>query len=261
MRATQTLNGKLKKKMARKEAENAALRAELALERKRSAILVAGRIRRNSAKLTGRVTPVGGYTMALMRNSAHVGTLGLVKMLQLPVSRVTVERWERLLATNLLIQSRLFYQTLRSAAHADHTQALGAGLSWELHNIRGDATNSSCGQHSLKAFVGAIDSRIRDVYGECVNHSIYPDLQARPVHCCGHTVRGMYMKQLESCDVELWTTPGASEATHGIHVRWYLFSSAQGGDHVASHKLIEAYVRGQSGLWYNRAWCLDHVDH
>ena len=83
---------KLVKKLSRSEAERKALKEELALVRATSSIMVAGRLRKQMAKLTGRATPHGGYAMALMRNTAHVGTRGSVKMLELPVSRQTVEK-------------------------------------------------------------------------------------------------------------------------------------------------------------------------
>ena len=259
MKALQNGRSKLKNRVSRLQDENKNLRAELALEKARSSIMVAGRLKK-SAKRTGRVTPTGGYTMALMRNSAHVGTLGLVKMLQLPVSRQTVERWERLLATNLLIQSRLFYKHVYDTAMIQHDGCGAEAFSWELHNVRADATNSSVGLHSLKAFVCVIDSRCRDIHGSCVQHSVYPDLQQQPVHCYGHTVRSMLLKQLQSAGLSAWSDQWPQSA-HGLHIKWYLFSSDQGGDQTSSHSLIQADVEDIELTWYSRVWCLDHVDH
>ena len=154
MKTSGTCYRRLSKKLSRSEVERKALTEELALVRASSGIMVAGRLRKQTAKLTGRVTPHGGYSMVLMRNTAHVGTIGLVKMCELPVSRWAVQRWERVLATSLFIR--------------DRRRSRGSTLSCDICNIRGDAANSNVGSHSLKAFVGAIDSRCRDVRGHHV---------------------------------------------------------------------------------------------
>ena len=64
MKSLQVANGKRNRPVSRLHADHKASKA-------------------GPAKRTGRITPTGGYTMALMCNSAHVGTLGLVKMLQI----------------------------------------------------------------------------------------------------------------------------------------------------------------------------------
>ena len=166
--------------------------------------------------------------MALMWNTAHIGTIGLVKMLELPGIRQTVERWENHFATSFHIQSRLLYEFVRTTAISNYRRSRGSALSCELHNICKDAINSNLNYRAFKAFVYAIRSRCRDAQGHHVNHSIYFNLQHKPIHCHGTIVREMFLMQSQS----------AVKMYGELHFKLSLLSPNQSGDKVGERQSI-----------------------
>jgi len=101
--------------------------------------------------------------MAVVRNSSHVGASGLCRMLQLPVSRQSVERWERLCAVSVVLQARSYYR--RAHERCVSSRSRPGALSWSCLNVRGDATSFEL----LKVFHTAVDSVIRDAHGYVSN--------------------------------------------------------------------------------------------
>ena len=94
-----------------------------------------------------KLTTRGGFTLAIKRNVGHTSCSAIVQILDAKVKASSVPRWERLLATSILESSRLWY-----AEFDDYVQGLqqqqpivGARrlLTFALHSIRADATNSS----------------------------------------------------------------------------------------------------------------------
>ena len=201
----------------------------------RYAVLVASNLRRNAAKLTSRVSLHGGYSMAISRNITHVGAIGLIKTLHLPVRRQTVARWERLFAINIMKQYRGFFaDAMRSCCSAPDTEE-SAPTSWSIVNVRGDATNSNVTSHSGKAFVCMITCLYRDASGVMVKRQVHPPLQQQPVHCYGETVRNMLENQMLLVGLPSWTWTGPPS-----HVRGFLFLSDSGPDEVSADHIIKA---------------------
>lgn len=211
-----------------------------------SSLLVASRKRADGARLHCRVTPAGGYKLAIQRNQTHVGATGLVNILGHSISRQTVSRWEQLLAVNVLIQARSFYTGLE-------------GDRFEFHSIRGDATNSGVGHHSLKVHAVAVDSRIwsegKDPAEAETTHSVFPPLAEQPVHAGGQEIYKLYKQQLSRAAVPEWTDE------NNTAIRWYLFSTDQGADQVSCSAMVRKDVAMTERNLFSHAWCLDHVAH
>ena len=62
----------------------------------------------------------------------------------------TVYRWEQILASNVLSNSREFYEVNHQMQMVKNEGPAADRMTWEVHAIRGDCTNSSV-LHSSKA--------------------------------------------------------------------------------------------------------------
>ena len=89
----------------------------------------------------------GGYRCALLRNIGHAGADAVVAHLDAGIARQTVCRWEQLLGANVLAHARAFSQ-LHAARPVEVRDPSRAGWTWEVHALRGDATNSNILQGS-----------------------------------------------------------------------------------------------------------------
>eukprot|EP00969_Alexandrium_andersonii_P353734 15440574-Alexandrium_andersonii.AAC.1 len=104
--------------------------------------------------------------MAMKRNLGHGAAATIVRCLEAPVGEKLIYRWELALAANIVCQARSFYSMHAhfmsdvfslcrvSAGGSSGSSAVGPllGISWEIHTLRGDATNSAA-IHSCKAHV------------------------------------------------------------------------------------------------------------
>eukprot|EP00959_Pyramimonas_sp_CCMP1952_P361800 7577101-Pyramimonas_sp.AAC.1 len=63
-----------------------------------------GRRRRAGARRSN-LSVHGGYQLALRRNVGHIGSGALVSALDMPISGLSVTRWERKLANNMCLAS------------------------------------------------------------------------------------------------------------------------------------------------------------
>eukprot|EP00959_Pyramimonas_sp_CCMP1952_P467915 9492384-Pyramimonas_sp.AAC.1 len=88
----------------------------------------------------------------MKRNLGHASTSTVLNMEEIATSRQCLNNWQCLLGANILVQSRRWYDAHYSALRS--TQAHYSSLepsqfadmrdmSWELHCVRCDATNSS----------------------------------------------------------------------------------------------------------------------
>ena len=102
----------------------------------------------------------GGYRCALLRNIGHAGA-DTVAHLDAGTARQTVCRWDQLLGANVLGHARAFYNDqytqLHAARSAEVREPSLARWTWEVHALRGDATNSNILQGS-KAHVCEVTS-------------------------------------------------------------------------------------------------------
>ena len=114
--------------------------------------LVTNKKRRPTSKQY-KVSIWGGYMLAVRRGIAHQGGTALCMTLDVNVTRGTITRWEKLLAANMIFRSTEWYEN-----HYRYIAALAGRLSadtltWEIHMLRGDATNSAVAGHGSKAHV------------------------------------------------------------------------------------------------------------
>eukprot|EP00969_Alexandrium_andersonii_P211132 9324959-Alexandrium_andersonii.AAC.1 len=99
---------------------------------------------------------MGGYRLGVKKLLGHTGGAVLTDILECETTRYTVARWERLVATNVVVSSQLWYQSHYYWIHrfctqlASNTVASSSArrLSFEVHTIRADATNSAATRHA-----------------------------------------------------------------------------------------------------------------
>lgn len=112
-----------------------------------------------------------GYKLSLRRNLGHAAAKSVILALDAPVGHRTIYRWEKLLAANIVVEAHSFYQTHRrhlDLVVPDVPLCLARVHSWEIHAVRGDATNSAA-IHSYKAHVTEVLGIIRLLL-YCRNH-------------------------------------------------------------------------------------------
>ena len=139
-------------------------------------------------------------------------------------------------------------------------------VTWEIHMIRGDATNSNV-MHSCKAHVADVSSlfELGDVDEDILDmtlppkevHTIFPDLIKIGDSCDGPMQRAIFLKQLQSVGVGTWQNREARPN----HMRVWIFTSDQGPDQVAASKLMNADVAESQWDIMITHWCLAHVFH
>ena len=95
---------------------------------------------------------MAGYRCALLRNIGHAGAHAVVAHPDAGTARQTVCRWEQLLGANVLVHTHAFendqHPQLHAARSAEVREPRWAGWTWEVHALRGDATNSNILQGS-----------------------------------------------------------------------------------------------------------------
>ena len=214
-------------------------------------------------KRVGRLTPATGYQLAIVRNGSHIGTMGLVRSLNLSISRQTVERWERTMAHNLAVQSRCFHSACFPSIEDGYVDGMdgdapptGYAAAWLVCAVRGDALNAGMSKHKLKIHVCAVHSILKadDSINECKSTC---DLQYEPLHCDASVLKSIYARHLKSVGVPAWSEPSAGTCS----LRWYVFTTDQGGDEKACGRLIDEEANRDPTVLVSRMWCLDHVGH
>eukprot|EP00959_Pyramimonas_sp_CCMP1952_P183635 3839730-Pyramimonas_sp.AAC.1 len=86
----------------------------------------------------------GGYTLAMRRNQSHTGCDAILLQQEKKGSRQNVSRWERLMSANIVLQSRDYYfENYEYIMNLAHRQIPSSGMSYEIHCIRGDGTNTT----------------------------------------------------------------------------------------------------------------------
>ena len=136
----------LEKQNTKLQAQVSALTEQLKVTRAQCSILVANGLRRQSAKLTSRISVSAGYVVAHMRNFNHIRTIGLLKTLELPVTFQSAITCEKMLAVNIMLQHMDDQCVARQLCEI----SLGASQhSWMCFGIRGDAMNTPQGALSL----------------------------------------------------------------------------------------------------------------
>lgn len=251
--------------------------------------------RRKTSAIRSNLSVRGGFTLALKRNIGHASADALLQHVEVPVSRYTVSRWEALAAAALLCRSRDWYrqhyayiQSQLAAGLPESAKPAEIGMpkdfSYEIHSVRGDATNSKVGES--KAHV----CEIRSVFGhgapaeagadenaeihmplppQTTEQVIYPDVLPMAINHGAAEQRAMFMKQLECAGVRLWTQalcdcdsavglgPGSSPA-RPRHLTIWIFGTDQGSDQKTAAAMMSADVRRSVSVWMFRQWCLLH---
>jgi hypothetical protein len=138
-------------------------------------------------------------------------------------------------------------------------------LTWEIHGIRGDATNSSV-VHSSKAHVCEVVSLFEhtksldpDALPVKDLHRIYPDLVQVGESCDGKLQRAIFLKQLRSAGVGVWQN--TDSFSHPSHLRIWVFTTDQGPDQVAASKLMQSELVDSPTDILIHHFCLAHVYH
>ena len=188
---------------------------------------VVKRQRQSSTRAT--ISIRGGYKLAAMQSKGYAsqGTTIDVLLQSIVVSRQSLAQWERLLASNLYVQGHLWYQDhynflghCHNAVWAGNIQSQ-SWLSFEIHAVRADATNS-CPVLSSKAHTceirsyfkhldvflnGCEDSEDAPVPPEVMERCALADLQKVPAGCSGQDVRKMLLHQVSSVGANSWLHP------------------------------------------------------
>ena len=195
-------------------------------------IVVKTKRKRRADATRHMVSMLGGYQLALKRNLGHASASSLVMHLDAGVGVKPVYRWERILGANIMAQARSFYSQhhayLKSVIEALSNPQAEAGedtqmlLSYEVHSIRADATNSAA-VHSAKAHVLELMSfyrhaayHLRDAAGnidappEEDIHRVFSDLQKVPETCTGVEQRALFIKQIQAAGCR---RPGRTRST------------------------------------------------
>ena len=157
----------------------------------------------------GVVSLAGGYRCALLRNIGHAGADAVVAALDASIARQTVCRWEQLLGAFYNDQ----YTRLHAARSAEVREPSRAGKTWEVHALRGDATNWNILQGS-KAHVCEVTSLFHhaldtDDFGADGDHDrpfhrTYCDLIKIEGSCDGPLQHALWLKQVQSIGVRMW---------------------------------------------------------
>jgi hypothetical protein len=186
--------------------------------------------------------------LGMKRNHGNGSAAMLLLAVEVSYQRDTVYRWEKRLANALLSMSRSWYaehygylRRLRQFFHERREGALSSekamgdryNLSYEIHTVRGDATNAAVA-HDHKAHVCQLSSvfvhvhaPVDDLLGDgdaaagavapegsqddvpslpqvSSYKTIYPDVAKVPHSCGALEQRSMYLKQLRAAGVETW---------------------------------------------------------
>lgn len=206
------------------------------------------RRKRGAVKCT--LSLYGGYKLALLRSVGHASCVTLLTTLDARTSRQNLPKWEKLLAANLSAQAKGWYADhAQERLRAEHTGDL-KDKTWEIHNIRGDATNTNASQ-SLKAHCAKVKSRYSpvrqgDEHADCPDHfqqSFVPDVQHIPEVCGAKVTHQLYVKHLASIGCP---SPGFVDETRDFmrdipdlpHVMVWLFFTDCGSDEVGAGKLF-----------------------
>ena len=199
------------------------LRAELQAQidemRAKTSVLKTPKRERAARRATerGLVSLAGGYRCALLRNIGHAGADAVVAHLDAGIARQTVCRWEQLLGASVLAHARAFnndqYTRLHAARSAEVREPSRARWTWEVHALRGDATNSNILQGS-KAHVCEVTSLFHhaldtDDFGADGDHDrpfhrTYCDLIKIEGSCDGPLQHAIWLTQVQSIGVRMW---------------------------------------------------------
>ena len=95
--------------------------------------------------------------MAVKMSRGHISQESMTEGLNVVQSRFALSRWEKLLAANLLVATQEFYRDSKAYVeeqHCRHDPAQGdvSRIGWQMHFIKGDATNCTATK-GLKAHV------------------------------------------------------------------------------------------------------------
>ena len=126
-------------------------------------------------------------------------------------------RWEQLLGANVLAHASAFcndqYTPLHAGQSAEVLEPSRAGWTWEVHALRGDATNWNILQGS-KAHVCVVTSLFHhaldtDAFGANGDHDwpfhrTYCDLIKIEDTCDGPLQHAIWLKQVRSIGVRMW---------------------------------------------------------
>ena len=184
-------------------------------DRQRDDFIIHSKLRRKGAQKFW-VSVRGGYSLAIKRNLGTAGSEALVLALEARVQRRSVVKLEHTLAIALMLQSRAWYAYQyafqQQCLTLSSEEAGGLQLSYVIHTVRGDATNSAVGQHASKAHTCEVNSFFKHAFvpedfearaGELVRPEPYEccrrafaDLQRVPEHCGAMESRALFLKQV-----------------------------------------------------------------
>ena len=212
--------------------------------------------------------------MALSRNIGHAGCAVISSALDTEAGRQVMASWEVLVAANWIMDGRRWYKAHYSMLDLEmqRCEAPGGGrdYSWEIHALRSDAGHTS----DAKAHVAQVSSTFKHVdidVGETfsdvdieliANRSkyAYACILKLP-HKCGATeVRAMTLEQAKFIGVQPWSNDDYYDHRdwNGMHLKFFLFVSDQGGDTKGTHPIIEQEIRDMPNVLYVRDWCCRH---
>lgn len=99
--------------------------------------------RRKTSATRLNLTVNGGFKLALQRNVGHASADALLSHMDTSVSRYSVSRWEQLFASTIIAMARHWYASHYYYLSHCHKLVDKPGLSYELHLVSADATNTS----------------------------------------------------------------------------------------------------------------------
>ena len=190
-----------------------------------------------------------------------------------------VTSWEGVLVANIIGSSRAWYRRQYARVQAYHARATSESsphavvASFQIHSIRGDATNSST-VHGLKSHITEVASVFvvppiddADTWEDVdAIRRVYPDLQLLPPNHNAASQRLVYEQQLRCVGLQTWSDPACTAdddcADFGLHhLRVYCFTTDQGPDQKAALKQLTAEASADIWTWILHQYCVDHVLH
>ena len=100
---------------------------------------------REQPHFSRKLSVFGGYKLGSKRNRGHLSQLAAADTLELEVSRFTVQRWETLLSSSLVLGSRQFQQRIAQLVTEDSEEPTAEAelelphkprLTWQVHGVR-----------------------------------------------------------------------------------------------------------------------------
>ena len=226
--------------------------------------------RRKASAFRDRLTTFGGYKLALARNVGHSSCSATLSMLEADnTHRTSLVRWEHLLAGTVVTDQQHWHRLGKDCV------AKSGLFTYQVHIVRGDATNSSAAQRSKvhacatrSTYCSALESgMLVDEEGEEILgqmpfedrvHNGFADLQFVSTSCTARDLLEIYNKQLDNIGVPTFQP---QDVDSDSSLRLFLHVTDDGADQKGCEKLIKGNLKLDGKTLYHRFKCMLHQIH